>query len=134
MKEVVSVAKKALNVWKTAGFSVDRTPITRLAWQGLPYLTDSTGGARAPLTVYWSINSVCNLHCRMCDVGTANSDANFWKILRIDKKLHEIPIELFKSVTATSFRRASPASPSTPPNLSCTSRSARRCATSAART
>ena len=99
MKEVVSVAKKALNVWKTAGFSVDRTPIARLAWQGLPYLTDSTGGARAPLTVYWSINSVCNLHCRMCDVGTANADANFWKILRIDKKLHEIPIELFKSVT-----------------------------------
>jgi len=98
MKEVVSIAKKALNVWKTAGFSVDRTPLTRLAWQGLPYLTDAAGGARAPLTVYWSINSVCNLHCRMCDVGTANADANFWKILRIDRKLHEIPIELFRSV------------------------------------
>lgn len=99
MKEVFSIAKKALNVRKTAGFSVDRTPITRLAWQGLPYLTDRTGGARAPLTVYWSINSVCNLHCRMCDVGTANAEANFWKILRIDKKLHEIPIELFRKVT-----------------------------------
>ena len=50
------------------------------------------------LTIYWSINSVCNLHCKMCDVGTFNEDGMFYKNLRIDRKLHEIDIDVFKRV------------------------------------
>jgi MoaA/NifB/PqqE/SkfB family radical SAM enzyme len=69
-----------------------------LARQGLPYLTSLRGHARPPITIYWNVNSVCNLHCKMCDVGTFNEESNFYRNLRIDRKLHEITLERFSSV------------------------------------
>lgn len=91
------VFKKALTARQHAGMS-DRLTVPRLAWQGLPYLTSSEGRARPPLTLYWSVNSVCNLFCKMCDVGLANADSNFYRNLRINGKLHEIRIDRYKSV------------------------------------
>lgn len=89
--------KKALSVRKHPGISSDLSGL-RLAMQGVPYLTSREGGAKPPLTIYWNVNSVCNLHCKMCDVGTFNEASNFFKILRIDRKLHEISLDRFKSV------------------------------------
>lgn len=92
-----SILRKARDVWKHPGFSGASSSLPRLAWQGLPYLTNPEN-ARPPLTIYWNVNSVCNLHCKMCDVGTFNEESNFFQILRIDRKLHEITLDRFKSV------------------------------------
>lgn len=72
--------------------------LPKLVLQAQPYLISLKGSARPPLTVYWSINSVCNLYCRMCDVGTANHESNFFRNLSINGKLKEIPIDRYKSV------------------------------------
>jgi MoaA/NifB/PqqE/SkfB family radical SAM enzyme len=94
---VIDEIKKALAVRKNPGMS-DRLTLPMLMRQAVPFALSPTGRARPPLTVYWSVNSVCNLHCKMCDVGTSNSESNFFANLRIDGKLHEIKIERFKSV------------------------------------
>jgi MoaA/NifB/PqqE/SkfB family radical SAM enzyme len=92
-----SILRKARDVWKLPGFSGTASSLPRLVWQGLPYLM-APETARPPLTVYWNVNSVCNLHCKMCDVGTFTESSNFFQILRIDRKLHEIALDRFKSV------------------------------------
>jgi MoaA/NifB/PqqE/SkfB family radical SAM enzyme len=61
-------------------------------------VTSREGKARPPITIYWNVNSVCNLRCKMCDVGTFNEESNFYKNLRIDRKLHEITPERFATV------------------------------------
>lgn len=94
---MIDEIKKALTVARHPGMS-DRLTLPVLMHQALPFATSLTGRSRPPLTVYWSVNSVCNLYCKMCDVGTANSESNFFANLRIDGKLHEIKIERFKSV------------------------------------
>jgi len=94
---VIDEIKKALTVRKHPGMS-DRLGLPTLVRQAVPFVTSPAGRARPPLTVYWSVNSVCNLHCKMCDVGTATSDSNFFANLRIDGKLHEIEIDRYRSV------------------------------------
>ncbi len=89
--------KKALSARKHPGMS-SRLTLPRLIRQAIPFIISPSGHARPPLTIYWSVNSVCNLRCKMCDVGNANADSNFFKNLRINGKLNEIPIERFKSV------------------------------------
>jgi hypothetical protein len=88
---------QALHARKHPGIS-GGSSLLALARQGLPYLTSASGSARPPITIYWNVNSVCNLHCKMCDVGTFNEDSNFYKNLRIDRKLHEITLEKFRDV------------------------------------
>ena len=90
--------KKALAARKHPGMS-DRLSLPLLMRQAAPFVTSPAGRARLPITLYWSVNSVCNLYCQMCDVGTANKESNFFANLRIDGKLHEIQIDKFKSVT-----------------------------------
>src|SRR5947199_3533481 len=97
MKIGLDTIKKALHANRYAGIGSNAS-LSRLAWQGLPYLTSRKGRARPPLTIYWNVNSVCNLHCKMCDVGTFNESSNFFKNLRIDRKLHEIKPERFEGV------------------------------------
>jgi len=87
--------KKAFEALKHPGIDAN---IIRLANNALPYFLNSNYTAKNPLTLYWSINSVCNLRCKMCDVGTFNEESTFFKTLRIDRKLHEIDINVFKSV------------------------------------
>jgi MoaA/NifB/PqqE/SkfB family radical SAM enzyme len=93
----LDVLKKALHAARHPGVS-DGASLPKLAWKGLPYLVSPAGWAHPPITIYWNVNSVCNLHCKMCDVGTFNEDSNFYKNLRIDRKLHEIALDRFKSV------------------------------------
>jgi radical SAM protein with 4Fe4S-binding SPASM domain len=92
-----AILRKARDVWKHPGFSGASSSLPRLAWQGLPYIVDPAS-ARPPLTIYWNVNSVCNLHCKMCDVGTFAEESNFFQILRIDRKLHEISLDRFREV------------------------------------
>ncbi len=89
--------KKALSARKHPGMSSHLT-LPRLIRQAVPFAISSSGRARPPLTIYWSVNSVCNLRCKMCDVGSVNPESNFFRNLRVDGKSHEIPIERFKSV------------------------------------
>jgi Fe-coproporphyrin III synthase len=93
----LDMVRKALHARKHPGIS-GGTSFLGLARQGLPYLTSVSGRARPPITIYWNVNSVCNLYCKMCDVGTFNEDSNFYKNLRIDRKLHEISLEKFRSI------------------------------------
>jgi Fe-coproporphyrin III synthase len=97
VKISLDVLKKALQARKHPGISGDIS-LVAMARQGLPYLTSLRGEAKPPITIYWNVNSVCNLHCKMCDVGTFNEESNFYKNLRIDRKLHEITVEKFCSV------------------------------------
>ncbi|HBB35138.1 MAG TPA: hypothetical protein DDZ80_22910 [Cyanobacteria bacterium UBA8803] len=94
---MIAELKKALSVSKHPGMS-QKLSLPRLVWQALPFIFSPGGYARPPLTVYWSVNSVCNLRCKMCDVGNPNPDSNFFANLRLDGKFTEIPIERFKSV------------------------------------
>ena len=93
----LGILQKALHARKHPGID-ERQSLVGLARQGLPYLF-SPSNARPPKTIYWSINSVCNLHCKMCDVGLFNEQATFFANLRIDRKLHEISLDAFKRVT-----------------------------------
>jgi len=97
MKIALDILKKALHARKHPGIG-NQTSLFALSKQGLPYLTSPKGRAQPPITIYWNVNSVCNLHCKMCDVGTFNEDTNFYKNLRIDRKLHEITLEKFCSI------------------------------------
>lgn len=90
----LDVLRKALHAKKHPGIS-ESSGLVKLAQQGLPYLTSPGGKARPPMTLYWNVNSVCNLRCKMCDVGMFNENSNFFKNLRVDRKLHEIDPELF---------------------------------------
>jgi MoaA/NifB/PqqE/SkfB family radical SAM enzyme len=87
--------KKAIEALHRPGIGAD---IGRLARNAAPYYLLPGGLAAPPLTIYWSINSVCNLRCKMCDVGMFNEAGTFFKNLRIDRKLHEIDLETFKRV------------------------------------
>ena len=89
--------KKAFTAREHPGIS-SRINLPILMRQAAPILLSPGGRARPPLTLYWSVNSVCNLHCKMCDVGAANPDSNFFANLRIDGKLREIAIDKFRSV------------------------------------
>jgi len=94
---VLDEFKKALSAHEHPGIS-SRINLPVLMRQAAPIVLSPSGRARPPLTLYWSVNSVCNLRCKMCDVGLANPDSNFFANLRIDGKLHEIAIDRFRSV------------------------------------
>jgi Fe-coproporphyrin III synthase len=94
---MIDELKKALSVRKHPGMS-RATSLPKLAMQAMPFVTSPRGEAKVPMTIYWSVNSVCNLRCKMCDVGNANPDSNFFANLRIDGKLHEIVIDRFRAV------------------------------------
>ena len=89
--------KKALKVKKHPGMSRNAS-LPTLMRQAVPFVTSRAGEANVPLTIYWGVNSVCNLRCKMCDVGNVNAESNFFANLRIDGKLHEIRIERFREV------------------------------------
>lgn len=53
--------------------------------------------AFGPEWIVLGVNNVCNLHCKMCDVGTQNLDSNFAQNLVGTSPLN-MPIELIKKV------------------------------------
>lgn len=87
--------KKAVQAFHRPG--IDTSP-WRMVRNAVPYYVPLRDDVPSPLTIYWSINSVCNLRCKMCDVGMFNEEGMFFKNLRIDRKLHEVDIEVFKRV------------------------------------
>ena len=61
-----------------------------------------------PEWIVLGVNNVCNLHCKMCDVGTANLETNFAQNLVGSHPLN-MPIELFKKIvdqTAATYPKA----------------------------
>lgn len=87
--------KKAVQALHRPG--IDTSP-WRMVRNAAPYYLPGDLNVSAPLTIYWSINSVCNLRCKMCDVGMFNEEGMFFKNLRIDRKLKEIDLDVFKRV------------------------------------
>lgn len=87
--------KKALDAFRHPGID---TTFPRLLRNATRYYLSPSMRASPPLTIYWSINSICNLKCKMCDVGTDDEEGLFFKTLRIDRKLHEIDIDVFRHV------------------------------------
>lgn len=74
-------------------------PALRDRAQMLPYHVRKDGTANPPRIIYLSINSICNLKCKMCDVGVENADSQFYRNLCISPVQHpEIPIERFKTL------------------------------------
>jgi MoaA/NifB/PqqE/SkfB family radical SAM enzyme len=61
-----------------------------------------------PEYIVLGVNNVCNLHCKMCDVGTANLETNFAQNLVGSHPLN-MPLDLFKKIvdqTAEFFPKA----------------------------
>jgi len=61
-----------------------------------------------PEWIVLGVNNVCNLHCKMCDVGTANLETNFAQNLVGSHPLN-MPMELFKKIvdqTAEAYPKA----------------------------
>ena len=62
----------------------------------------------SPEFIVLGVNNVCNLHCKMCDVGTQNLETNFAQNLLGSHPL-QMPIDLFKIIvdqTAKYFPKA----------------------------
>lgn len=70
----------------------------RLMRNALPYYISAGMNVPPPLTIYWSVNSICNMRCRMCDVGNKKTDGTFYKNLAPSEKNAQIDIEVFRSV------------------------------------
>lgn len=61
-----------------------------------------------PQYIVLGVNNVCNLHCKMCDVGTANLETNFAQNLVGSQPLN-MPLDLFEKIvdqTARFFPKA----------------------------
>lgn len=50
-----------------------------------------------PQWIILGVNNVCNLHCKMCDVGTKNLESNF-AINLVGTKPLNMPLDLFKKI------------------------------------
>ncbi|MBI3965335.1 MAG: radical SAM protein, partial [Chloroflexi bacterium] len=68
----------------------------RSRWNLVPYFVGDGSNAFTPSTVYVSVNSVCNMKCKMCDVGTATVGSQFWLNLLGPKS--EISLENAKRI------------------------------------
>src|SRR2546421_3056064 len=87
--------KKAVQAFHRPG--IDTSP-WKLVRNAAPYYLPGERRVSAPLTIYWGVNSVCNLKCKMCDVGMAVEESNFFKNLRLNGDRDEIEIDVFRRV------------------------------------
>ena len=60
-------------------------PLHKYGISYLPYLLRSTY-AFPPLIILVAINGICNLRCKMCDVGQQNKESTFYKNSSFDNK------------------------------------------------
>lgn len=72
-------------------------PIWKFADRGLPYYFNRGGYAKNPLTIFFIINGMCNLRCRMCDVGQQKKDSMFFRNLK-GSASQDFPFDRFKSL------------------------------------
>ncbi len=94
---MIGEIKKALSVTHHPGIS-KRVTLPLLVNNALPYFFSFKGRAKPPITIYWGVNSVCNLKCKMCDVGMEVEESNFFKNLRLNGERDEIEIDVFRRV------------------------------------
>jgi len=62
-------------------------PFLRTKRNLLPMYAGSGAGSFWPVTVYLSVNSSCNLRCRMCDVGLRAEESQFYRHLKTGDEL-----------------------------------------------
>ena len=62
-------------------------PFLRTKRNLLPLYAGSGAGSFWPVTVYLSVNSSCNLMCRMCDVGLRAEESQFYRHLKTGEEL-----------------------------------------------
>lgn len=86
--------KKAFEALAHPGIN---TSIFKLLKNAVPYYLSSQIDVQCPVTIYFSINSICNLKCKMCDVGQQNKDGSYYKTLSKGKNV-SIGIDVFKSI------------------------------------
>lgn len=59
--------------------SGSNSSIPRLIYQSLPMYFLNNGYSAPPINLYLSVNSNCNLKCKMCDIGQDNIKGSFYK-------------------------------------------------------
>jgi MoaA/NifB/PqqE/SkfB family radical SAM enzyme len=69
----------------------------------LAYLSPSGKSRLGPRWIVLVVNNTCNLHCRMCDVGTGASDTIFYRNL-IGDGHGDMTIDLFERILADAAR------------------------------
>lgn len=84
--------QKIKNVYKHVGAGRNVNFYT-LARNALPVYFSKSGYALSPLTIFISINSDCNLRCKMCDVGQKNNESSFYKNLKPGEKGESLKFE-----------------------------------------
>jgi len=82
---MMKILKRFKSVFQHAG-SGRNVNMYSLARNALPAFLVPNGGARSPLTIFLSVNSICNLKCKMCDVGQGNQESSFFKNLQPEDK------------------------------------------------
>ncbi|NDV27491.1 radical SAM protein [Desulfovibrio sp. JC010] len=77
-----------------------------MARNGLPAYLPMNGFAFSPLTIFLSVNSVCNLRCKMCDFGQKNEDSSFFHNLNPGGASASLDFDRLKDLLqeASSFR------------------------------
>lgn len=73
------------------------TSLFKIGRNLLPYYLSRSGFSFPPLTIYVAVDSICNMRCKMCDVGQKNRESLFYQNLKIDGK-SEISLERFKKL------------------------------------
>jgi MoaA/NifB/PqqE/SkfB family radical SAM enzyme len=72
---------KIMTAFRHAG-SGKNVSLYSLARNAAPFYMSKSGNAFSPLTIFLSVNSVCNAKCKMCDIGQKNMDSSFFKNLQ----------------------------------------------------
>lgn len=115
MRSISRVVKNLFHVQRHPSAGQNATPL-RLVRQGLPYLFSRSGYSSPPLSLFFILNSRCNLKCQMCDVGQNYHESMFYKNLvghngdsrgdfpvdRFETLMEEVrPFRPFISITST---------------------------------
>lgn len=88
----MKIVKKVFNAFKHVGAG-ENVNFYTLARNGLPFYLNKNALAKSPLTVFLSVNSICNLKCKMCDIGQKNINSSFYKNLAVDNPGDSLPFE-----------------------------------------
>lgn len=99
MSNVIQLAKSLFTVSRHASAGANAT-LSRLVRQGLRYYLSPSGWSLPPLSVFFIVNSRCNMRCQMCDVGQQNAKSMFYKNLigEPEQDNGDFPIERFESL------------------------------------
>ena len=77
------IIKNVMNAFKHVGAGSNLNFFTMVR-NGSAYYLRKDGRAKSPLTIFLSVNSVCNLRCKMCDIGQKNKNSSFYKNLALE--------------------------------------------------